>query len=294
VGRAEDRRVTLELVRFEATDGLRLAGLLYTPLRRTRRAVVFIHGTGGASVYESKRTNILGTELTARGFAFFAFNNRGAHIVTRAGGMTHERIRDCVFDIDGALRELRRRGFDDITLAGHSTGANKVALYDHLRPRNRVKRYVLLGGGDDTGLLYQQLGARRFHAALSKAREMIHAHRGDELVPKSVSPMILSWRAFYDMANPNGDYNVFPFMEATTGPRLSRKPLFRHVRGIRKPALYLYGTRDEYIVDFNAAMKILAANIGRNGRIVVLDAADHGFSGREGELVCAIVAFSRS
>lgn len=286
--------MTLELVRFEATDGLRLAGLLYAPRRRTRRAVIFLHGTGGASVYESKRTNILGADLTARGFAFFAFNNRGAHIVTRACGMAYERIRDCVFDIDGAVRELRRRGFDDITLAGHSTGANKVALYDHLKPRNRVKRYVLLAGGDDTGLLYQQLGARRFRAALSKARERVHTPRGDELVPKNISSITLSWHAFYDMANPNGDYNVFPFMEATTGPRLSRKPLFRHVRGIRKPALYLYGNRDEYIVDFDAAMKVLATNIGRNGRIVVFDDADHGFSGWESDVVGAIVSLSRS
>jgi pimeloyl-ACP methyl ester carboxylesterase len=288
VGRTEDR-LKLELVRFEATDGLRLSGLLYTPRRRTRRAVVFLHGTGGASVFEARRTNILGAELTACGVAFFAFNNRGAHIITRAGGMAHERIRECVFDIDGALRELRHRGFDDITLAGHSTGANKVAVYDFYKPRNRVKRYVLFAGGDDTGMLYAQLGARGFEAALRKAREMIHARRGDELVPKRVSSMMLSWRAFYDMANPNGDYNVFPFLEATTGPRLSRKPLFRHVRGIRKPALYLYGNRDDYIVDFDAAMRVLAANIGPKGEIVVLDDADHGFSGREVELVEVLV-----
>lgn len=279
----------LELVRFEATDGLRLAGLLYSPPRRTRRAIVWLHGTGGASVFESKRTSILGAELTARGFAFFPFNNRGAHIITRSGGMAYERIRDCVFDIDGALRELRRRGYDDITLAGHSTGANKVAVYDHLKPRNRVKRYVLLAGGDDTGLLVQQLGARRFHAALRKAWEMIRARRGGELVPLRLSGLPLSWRSFYDMANPNGDYNVFPFLEATTGPRLSRRPLFRHVRGIRKPALYLYGSRDEYIEDFDASITALACNIGPKGRILVIDGADHGFSDREGEVAEALV-----
>src|SRR6266849_10978778 len=102
-----------ELVRFEAADHVRLAGVLYTPRRRTRRAIVWLHGTGGASVFEAKRTNVLGAELAARGFAYFAFNNRGAHIVTRACGMAHERIRESVFDIDGALRELRHRGFDD-------------------------------------------------------------------------------------------------------------------------------------------------------------------------------------
>jgi pimeloyl-ACP methyl ester carboxylesterase len=254
---------------------VRLAGVLYAPRRRTRRAIVWLHGTGGASVFEAKRTNVLGAELTARGFAYFAFNNRGAHIVTRAGGMAHERIRECVFDIDGALRELRYRGFDDVTLAGHSTGANKVAVYDHLKPRNRVKRYILLAGGDDTGLLYAQLGARRFEAALRKARERIRARRGAELVPKTLSPMMLSWRAFYDMANPRGDYNVFPF--AGIGR-------FRHIRGIRKPALYIYGECDEYLDDLGAAMALLAKNLGPKGEIVVLGDADHGFSDREREL----------
>ncbi len=31
-------------------------------------------------------------------------------------------------------------------------------------------------------------------------------------------------------------------------------------------------------------MAALAANIGRKGRIVLMDDADHGFSGREGEV----------
>lgn len=276
-------RPTTELVRFEATDHTRLAGVLFTPKRRTRRVVVWLHGTGGASVFETKRTNVLGAELAARGFAYFAFNNRGAHIITRAGGMAHERIRDCVFDIDGALRELRLRGFDDVTLAGHSTGANKVAVYDRYRPRNRVKRYVLLAGGDDTGLLHAQLGPRRFAAALEKARAMIRAKRGDEFVPKSTSPMLLTWRAFYDMANPSGDYNIFPF--AGIGR-------FRHIPKIRKPALYIYGNRDEYIDDVPAAMATLAKHIGPLGEIVVLPDADHGFSDREGELAELLASFA--
>ena len=49
------------------------------------------------------------------------------------GGCAYERIRDCVLDIDGAVRELRRRGYRDITLIGHSTGANKIAVYDSLQ-----------------------------------------------------------------------------------------------------------------------------------------------------------------
>jgi pimeloyl-ACP methyl ester carboxylesterase len=284
------------LVHFEATDGVELAGLLYEddrPGRRSHTAAIWLHGTGGASIFDSRRTNALARALVARGFAFFPFNNRGAHALRRirkgkkrvGGGMAYEVIRDCVHDIDGAVRELRRRGYRELHLIGHSTGANKIAVYDHHKARNPIRRYVFLAGGDDTGLLYEQLGPRRFERALETARAMIKAHRGHELVPPRLSPMMLSWRSFYDVANPNGDYNVFPFFEVMNGIRLGTRPRFRHVRAIRKPSLYVYGERDEFSFgDVPRCVATLAENIGANAEIVTMEDADHGFTGREEEL----------
>jgi pimeloyl-ACP methyl ester carboxylesterase len=279
------------LLRFEATDGAPLAGLLFEPRRRTSRAVIFLHGTGGSSVFESKRTNAIAPAFAREGLAYFAFNNRGSHVIRRLGrdfgGSAFERIRDCVLDVDGAVRELWSRGYRDLTLVGHSTGANKIGVYDSLKRRNRVKRYVLLGGGDDTGMLYAQLGPRRFAAALARARTMIRDRRGAELVPRGLYSMPMSWRAFYDMANPNGDYNVFPFLEVMRNVRLSRRPRFRHLRGIRKPALFVYGENDEYQYgDVSRCVAILAEALGPrpNVEIAVMAGADHGFGGREEEL----------
>jgi len=275
------------LVRFEATDGVALAGLLYEPQRASKRAIVWLHGGGGASVFESRRTNLLAEVFVKMGMAFFPFNNRGSGIVRRAGkdlgGAAFERIRDCVADIDGAVRELWRRGYRDITLAGHSTGANKIAVYDHYKPRNRVKRYVLIAGGDDTGWLYKGLGARRFRAMLAKAKAKAK-QRSDELAPRVPGQTMISWRAFYDMANPNGDYNVFPFYELMTRTKLSRRP-FRFIRAIRKPALYIYGDRDEYCFgDVPLCVSILAKQLDDRAEVAVIGDADHGFSGREEEL----------
>lgn len=287
------------IVRFETDDGVPLSGALFEPRRATRRAAIFLHGTGGASVFESGRTNRLADVLTRGGVAWFPFNNRGAHLMRRAGaglgGFAYELIRDCVHDIDAAIRELRRRGYRDITLVGHSTGANKVAVYDHHKRRSFAKRYVLLAGGDDTGMLYQQLGARRFASALAKARDRIRARRGEELAPRSLSELPMSWRSFYDMANPDGDYNVFPFLEVMRGVRLSRKPRFRHVRGIRKPALIVYGDRDEYLYgDVSRCVAILAEAIGAkpNIELAVMADADHGFGGKERELGELILEWS--
>src|SRR5204863_5369255 len=56
-----ERAMTLEplarLVHFDATDGVGLAGLLYEPRRATKRAAIWLHGTGGASIFDAQRTN---------------------------------------------------------------------------------------------------------------------------------------------------------------------------------------------------------------------------------------------
>ena len=284
------------VVRFEATDGASLAGLLYEPKGATTRAAIWLHGTGGGSIFESARTNLFATEFTDAGIAFFPFNNRGATLMRhlhgkRRGGMAYERIRECVFDIDGALGELWRRGYRDFTLIGHSTGANKIAVYDRYKPRNRVKRYVFVAGGDDTGMIYDRLGARRFARALEKAKAL---RASTDLVPPWVSGDVMSWRAWYDMANPDGDYNVFPFLEVMRNVKLSRRAKFRHVRAIRKPALFLYGDQDQYCYgDVPRCVAILADAIGPrpNVELGIIADADHSFSGMERELARVILGW---
>ena len=291
---ARDSEPPCRLVKFPAGDGVELAGLLYEPRRRTNRAAIVIHGMGGS--FEPDRSNSFARACSDAGIAFFPFNNRGSYLIRRLGGgiagMAHELIRDCVPDIDGAVRELRRRGYRDLTLIGHSTGANKIAVYDSRKNRNFFKRYVLLAGGDDTGLMYEPLGPRRFASALEKARAMIREKRGDELVPPSITTITLSWRSFYDMCNPNGDYNVFPFLEALRGIRLSRRPLFRHVRAIRKPSFVIYGDQDETCYgDVPACVAALANAIGPkpNFELAIMKDANHSFSGRQEELAQLIV-----
>ena len=259
--RAKDREPACRLVRFEATDGVPLAGALFEPaVGQASACLLWLHGTGGASIFESRRTNLLAAEFLVHDIAFFPFNNRGAQIVRRAGdsfgGAAFERIRDCVADIDGAVKELRRRGYRQLYLAGHSTGANKIAVYDRLKPRNHIKRYVLIAGGDDTALVYDK-------RLLARAREMIRARRSDELM----RDRLMSWRAYYDMANPRGDYNVFA-------------PPWRQIKRIRKPSLYIYGDSDEYAPNVSA----LAENVGANAEIVVLEDTDHGFTDCESEV----------
>jgi pimeloyl-ACP methyl ester carboxylesterase len=289
----------LRLLSCRSTDGLALPGLLYEPARATGEVAVYLHGNGDSSIfYSARRTNAFGEEMVRRGIAFFAFNNRGAHLIKRLGrkttrrreslmlGMTYEKIRDCVHDIDGALAMLRTEGFRRFHLIGHSTGANKICVYNRRKPRNPIARVVLLAPGDDVGIYYDQLGTRRFASALRTAKQRIRQGRGSELAPPSLSPFPISWASLHDTIDPDGDYNVFPFLEAMRGLSLSSRPLFRDYCRLRKPTLAVFGENDEYC--FGAAprcLQLLAERSAapRRSRFTILPEADHGFHGKENE-----------
>lgn len=277
-----------------------LSGLLYAPSRPSSMAAVFLHGNGDSSVFTSARTNRFAAELMRRRIAFFPFDNRGAHFVKWmkrrrnsevepvSGGMSHERIRDCIHDIDGALRYLRSRGYRTFALVGHSTGANKICLYHFLKPRNRVGRYVLLAPGDDTGLYYAALGRKRFFRALERCRREIGRGQGDRFASRSLSPFLISWSSLYDTIDPDGDYNVFPFLEAMKELSLSdRKPRFLEYRSVTRPTLVVYGENDEFCHgDVRGCVELLRRNVARPGKVhfEILPQTDHGFHGKQVEV----------
>src|SRR5690606_23085943 len=117
--------------------------------------------------------NMFGKQFTDNGIAYFPFNNRGANLiksltkVTENGeervlyGTTYELIKECIFDINGAIEFLKEKGYEQFYLIGESTGANKIVVYNYYQPTNPVSKYILLSGGDDTGLYYDELGQEK-------------------------------------------------------------------------------------------------------------------------------------
>lgn len=291
------------LEHFEAADGLRLSGLLYRPRRTDAPAVVWLHGNGDSSVFTSPRTAIVAATLVRRGVAFFPFDNRGSHMLKsfrrrvgveteRVGvGMARELIRDSVHDIRGALKHLRGRGFRRFHLAGHSTGANKICVYHARVQRGGVRSNILVAGGDDAGLYREALGARRYEKALRTARERLASGRRDEMIARGISPFPLTWASLYDTINPDGDYNVFPFREALTGERWSRKLRhFVYFQRLKQPTLAIYGSEDEYCFgDVTGCVELLEKHRPRKFEATIIEGADHGFTGM-GEVLGSEIA----
>ena len=250
----------LELVSLLSSDNIELPGLLYRPDQDTRKVAVWLHGIGDNAVfYKPREINSLAAGLAKQGIALLAFNNRGAHSKKNLkfadeslpeedrrfkGGMYYELIAECVHDIDGAAAFLQEQGFRDLYLVGLSTGANKICAYHVRAKRNPFSKYVLAGPGDDTGLMFMELGEKRFWAALNYAARFL---KTDPLktMPKYTGMHPYSVRSAWDVLNPDGAYNTFPYYEAVR-ERIGKKPLFEEYRQLDRPTLVIFGAEDEY------------------------------------------------
>ena len=285
-----------KLVQIKTEDGLILPGLLYEA-PQSRRVAIHLHGNGSSSVFyhDDKRDEQVET-LNKKGVSFLLFNNRGAHYIKKLDvikrgkkerkrfGMAYEKIKDCIKDIDGAISYLGELGYQKFYLIGESTGANKICVYHYYKPRNKVSKYVLLGGGDDTGIYYDILGKKRFFRLLKESKEKIKKKKGEEIITELLPDDIFSYMGFYDIANPDGDYNVFPFLETIKNAKLSKKPLFRHFKSINKPTLIVYGEKDEYV--WGDVLKIIDILKKQKPEFEykIIKKADHGFSENQKEL----------
>ena len=137
-----------EFVTIESTDGLQLPGVFFEPARTTNTAVIYLHGNGSSSVfYSMDRTTEIAKTFGGVGCAYLAFNNRGAQLIHRLrkgkngkkkimAGTAYEQIKDCIKDIDGAVKFLQGRKYQKIFLFGVSTGANKICVYHYYKKQN--------------------------------------------------------------------------------------------------------------------------------------------------------------
>lgn len=143
------------LEEIQTNDGLLHQGIVAFPETPGKRAIVFVHGL--TSTYYGNRLfiNALAKQSTEKGIAFGSFNNRGHDMITGIrrvdpkepkgyghvmGGAGYEHFEESELDIDAAVSFFVDRGYTEIVIVGHSTGANKASYY-----AGRVKKQELIG-----------------------------------------------------------------------------------------------------------------------------------------------------
>ncbi|HKC04354.1 MAG TPA: DUF1749 domain-containing protein [Patescibacteria group bacterium] len=288
------------LVEFKTEDKLTLPGLLYEATG-SKKIAIFLHGNGSSSVFygESKKRD-LPEALNKKGISFLAFNNRGAHIIKKLSidsskknrksfGCAYEIIKECVWDIEAAVKFVKSLGYNEYYLIGTSTGANKICVYNHYNPGNEFSKYALVCGGDDTGGLYDILGDKLFFELLNKAKEMVDKGQGEDISIELIKfGEIFSYKAFYDIADPEGDYNCFPFSQALGRVSISKKPLFGYFKEIDKPSVVIYGENDEYAWGEVSKLVGMLKTLKPEFKYEIIKDANHGFDGKEKELAKAV------
>ena len=199
--------------------------------------------------------------------------------------MWYEKIEDCIHDIDGVVEYLKNLDYERFFLIGKSTGANKICTYhDILKKQSRktpFAGYILLSGGDDVGLWYEDMGAELFQEILSNAHCAIEGGRGEERpVTRRCFLEDFSYQSAADILNPDGPYNCFPFFEAFR-KRLGTKKLFKEFAQLDIPTLVVYGERDEYVrFPMDEVIAVLKIH-NSNASYETIPSANHSFDGYE-------------
>jgi pimeloyl-ACP methyl ester carboxylesterase len=185
-----------------------LDGAWYEPERPTRGAALLFHGN--AMNFYTGAPRFLPPVLTRLGLACLAFNRRGRDILgirdSRAPeGAAFQSISEAIEDNRIAARWVAERGFADPVVIGHSNGG--MLAVRHVVDHPRTPALVLLSahcGGKNMVPLASAAGllaADQLDSITSKARALVDAGKGGELMLLPGWWYVTSAASFLDLAN---------------------------------------------------------------------------------------------
>jgi len=289
---AAHTRMYGELIRFEATDKLELDGMLCAPVR-SKTCVVHVHGMTDS--YDG--LGIVDAVMRAafsNGMSFFTFDNRGygtitvfrrlkEHLVYRTIGTSFENFKECIFDIDAALKMLRGRGYKNFILVGHSTGCQKITYYQFRKNSKAVKALILLAPSDDLNYQIKMLGRRKYLETLQVARKLVRDGYGRELMPTAAEPSYFCARRYYELYRPGSiEGNIYNYVGR-----------LKILQKIKIPVLSVFGSREEYaVLSPRKMLNVLSHKFPHPYcKSALIKKADHCFCMKEKEVEKAVAGW---
>jgi len=278
------------LVETTTRDKLIHQGIFYRPENPGKKALLWVHGLtstfyGSIFPYET-----LVSQCEKNGLGFAAFNNRGHDGITSIkkedhrkttgyhqinGGAGFEIFKETIYDIDAGISFLIRRGFTQIILLGHSTGANKVCYYAGSEKDKRVVGVILASPTSDR---LNQKDKTKLAKDLQYMQELVNKGQGNELqIGLSFFPM--TPKRYLSLFTPNSLEDQFDYGD----PR----PRMKYFSKIKQPLLVILGSFDESL-DRPAKEVINVFDSYQNSssyKSVIIKDATHGYTGKEKEFV---------
>ena len=286
----------LERVYFNTEDEIELVGLLERPTNPTKRVVISVHGMQSNCL--KRREDILSKEISNAGVAYFAFNNRGAELMTYTrkttgekvlnGGSVYEDVLDGYYDIKGAINKMLELGYTDIYLQGHSLGCTKIVYtYNKLKNENNVKNIkgiMLLSLVDIPDCQKYDLGdkyAEMMEYAENKEKE----GKLNDLMPIESFDHPICVRSYLRYFKYNKDIDFARFWDKDYN--------FKELNNIQIPLFLRWGNvHDLVLQNLSNLIEILKSKI-QNEKLDIgyIDCADHGYTGKEETLAKEIISF---
>lgn len=286
----------LERVYFNTEDEIELVGLLERPTNPTKRVVISVHGMQSNCL--KRREDILSKEISNAGVAYFAFNNRGAELMTYTrkttgekilnGGSVYENVLDGYYDIKGAINKMLELGYTDIYLQGHSLGCTKIVYtYNKLKNENNVKNIkgiMLLSLVDIPDCQKYDLGdkyAEMMEYAENKEKE----GKLNDLMPIESFDHPICVRSYLRYFKYNKDIDFARFWDKDYN--------FKELNNIQIPLFLRWGNvQDLVLQNLSNLIEILKSKI-QNEKLDIgyIDGADHGYTGKEETLAKEIISF---
>lgn len=279
----------VDLIRTQASDGLRLDGALLVPASSAPRAAKFdavlcLHGVT-SNFYGSTIFETLSKPLLEQGVAMLWANTRGHDglFVGSVGGRrrrlgsAYELVDECRHDVAGWLDCLRQRGYERVALLGHSLGAIKAIYFAAHVPHPAVQAVVAISPARLSHAAFQNgPDSSLYFEALSAAEACVNNGNPEALVDvKFPFPMFITAAGYLDKYGPAERYNILRFASQ-----------------IAQPVLFVFGQRelDHGGVAFAGLPEALAAlpNEGQRFSFEVVPDADHVYTGTADKLASVV------
>ncbi len=280
-----------QLISIIASDGVILHGAYWRPDLKTDRIIIHVHGMAG-NFYENDFIFDMAKAYTDSGYAFLSCNNRGHDYIADIarfkgngfkGGAAYEVFEDCICDIDGYINFANQNGYSDITLQGHSSGANKVAYWCANNTNlNSLKRVIFLSPCDDIGLNIDELGNKKYSELLSKADVLISSFNGDAIMPDGTFyDYPISAKTYKNIFSQDSAFDIFHYRSMDTG--------FTVLSKILCPKIVFFGNVNEFLLQNSSYIKENVFEKLIDCTFFEIEGANHSYVGKSNILIKRII-----
>ena len=281
----------VDLVEVTTSDGIPLSGAYFEAKGDSgglgADVLMYFHGDGGH--FYSSLLMQLGQLFSERGLSFLAANRRGHDMVsTGVGGgplrgYAFESVIESRLDYAAWLDFLRGHGQKRIAVGGHSGGAVRATYAQANEHYPNVVAVVSVSPGEYNHDKVVGLHGDDFSGPYLQAEKSIGEGRPDTFLSPGV-PWGSMWTAesFVDSFNKDNRYSVS-----------------EHAANTGVPTLYVFGGKEceiggeEELPVCGLAMRTLKKIAYPHTTCKVVEGANHGYNGREMELVETIHEFLR-